>query len=164
MSVSPADPADPLVPAARRAACEHAETGRRLPGRLGLLGAGTAVPVVPGIVMAAGARTGITVLAAVATVVIVATAAMYRSWQETRRTEIEWHSVNAVADALAACINNVHHSATGLPCGQEAAEADHVRSSARSFLAGPGAVILTRLSWPTGTPDPQPPHERRRLR
>jgi len=121
------------------------------------------VPVVPGIVMAAGARTGTTVLAAVAMMVIVAIAGMYRSWQETRRTEIEWHSVNSVADALAACINNVHRSAAGLPCGQEAAEADHVRSSARSFLAGPGAAVLTRLSWPTRTPDPQPPHGRRRI-
>ena len=163
MSVSPADPARSPVPAARRPVCEHAKTGRRLPGGLGLLGAGTAVPVVPGIVMAAGARTGITVLAAVATVVIVAVAGMYRSRQETRRTEIEWHSVNAVADALAACISNVHHSAAGLPCGQEAAEAEHVRSSARSFLAGPGAAVLTRLSWPANTPDPQPPRGQRRL-
>ena len=161
MSVSPVDPAGSPAPAARRPACEHAKTGRRLPGRLGLLGAGTAVP---GIVMAAGARTGITVLAAVATVVIVAVAGMYRSRQETRRTEIEWHSVNAVADALAACISNVHHRAAGLPGRQEAAEAEHVRSSARSFLAGPGAAVLTRLSWPGRTPDPQPPRGYRRPR
>jgi len=121
------------------------------------------VPVVPGIVMAAGARSSTVFLAAAVTAVIAAAAGMYRSRQETRRKEIEWHSVNVVADALAACINDVHHSASGLP-GAEAAEAEHVRSSARAFLAGPGAAVLTRLGRPVIASDSHPPSARHRPR
>jgi hypothetical protein len=111
------------------------------------------MPMVLGIVMAAGVRAGAALTIAVATLAIAGITSMYRSRQETRRKEIEWHSVNAVADALATCIDDVHRSAAG---GQEPVEAEHVRSSARSFLAGPGAAVLARLRGPVSTPTSQP--------
>src|SRR5580698_633244 len=87
MSASPLDLGGSPQPAAHRPERQQARISRRV-------AAGTAMPMVLGIVMAAGVRAGAALTIAVATLAIAGITSMYRSRQETRRKEIEWHSVN----------------------------------------------------------------------
>ncbi|GLY78443.1 hypothetical protein [Actinoallomurus iriomotensis] len=78
---------------------------------------------------------------------------MYRSRQETRRKEIEWHRTNVLADALAACIGDVHLFAADLSCDESLAEAERVRDSARHLVDGSGVALLSQLAAETADED-----------
>lgn len=73
---------------------------------------------------------------------------MYRARQDTQRSRIDAHVRNTVADAFAACMNDVHRGADDPTDQASAAEARRVRASARRFLTEQGSEILARLTEP----------------
>ncbi|MGH3381804.1 MAG: hypothetical protein ACRDP6_44465 [Actinoallomurus sp.] len=91
----------------------------------------------------AGDTTGVDVL--LVSLILAAVVLMYCARQETRRKEIECHRRNVLADALAACVGDVHHAARDLSSEASLAEAKRVRDSARTLISDSGAMILSRL-------------------
>lgn len=87
----------------------------------------------------------VVVLAAIITLSSVA-AVIYQARQETLRKQIELHPVTTVANALAACLNDVHRHADDPADNASVAEARRVRDSARHYVTGHGTDVLARLT------------------
>lgn len=124
-----------------------------LPG--GAVAAG--LPAAPGIVWAIEGRPGaLPLLAAAAAMAAVtgalnAAAAMYESWQETRRIGIERRSADTLAAALARCLDDAHAKAQNLTGAEEIQETARVRASARQLLADVVPPVTAMLGQATGS-------------
>jgi hypothetical protein len=141
---------------ARKATGATTGHGRRL--RIAAGGAAAAaIPATPGMVWLIAGRAGALPFLVAAGVLAMATAAvsgavsMYEARQETRRREIECHSVDAIADALARCIDATHAPAPSPLKAQQAEEAAKVRASALQFLTQAAPAMLPLF--------PRPPKE-----
>jgi hypothetical protein len=83
-----------------------------------------------------------------ATIVFVSSVAavIYQARQETLRKRMELHAVTTVADALAACIDDLHRHADDPADKASVAEARRVRDSARQYVTEHGTEVLDRLT------------------
>jgi hypothetical protein len=110
-----------------------------------------AIPAGPGLAQTIEGRPGalpLLVLAAVVaivTVVLNAVVVVYQARQETLRKEIEHRSVDALAAALARCIDDAHTKTRNLPAARELEETAQVRSSARQVLSDMAPHIAALL-------------------
>ena len=108
------------------------------------------IPAGPGLIWGIEGKPGAVLLLTIAAVVAIGTAilgavtAMYEARQETRRREIECRSTDALAAALARCIDDAHARPSS-PSGKEAHETARLRTSARRLLADVAPSIATIL-------------------
>lgn len=112
--------------------------------------AAATIPAGPGLAWGIEGKPGAALLLTVAAVVAIGTAilsavtAMYEARQETLRKEIECRSADAIAAALARCMDDAHVRA-GDSSGREARETARVRASARHLLTEVVPSIATVL-------------------
>lgn len=94
------------------------------------------------------AQPALIIVVVLAAIVLVSsiTAVIYQARQETVRKQIELHPVTTIADALAACIDDIHRHADDPADKASVAEARRVRESARRYLIEYGTDILARLT------------------
>ena len=91
---------------------------------------------------------GVVAVITVVTVILNAVAVMYQARQETRRKEIERGAADALAAALARCLDDAHARAQYLPAGRQVDEAARVRASAAQIMSDMTPAILTLLGQP----------------
>ena len=121
--------------------------------------AAVTIPAGPGLVWGIEGKPGTFLLLTIAAVVAIGTAilsaatAMYEARQETRRREIECRSTEALAAALARCMDDAH-ARPGSPSGKEARETARVRANARHLLANvvPSVAAVLRQQPVQDTP------------
>jgi hypothetical protein len=111
----------------------------------------TAVPAVPGLALAAAGDPHAALLlicsGAIAAISVIAGAVVriYDIAQRTRRLQIQCAGPNAIAAAMAKCIDDTHATAQDVPAGQHAAEAASVRASAATALTEMMPAMLAAL-------------------
>ena len=120
-----------------------------------IAGGAAAAPGIPGLAWLLSGRPGVWPLLAITAGVVLAiamlntAAAMYQARQVTQRKQIERHSADVLADALARCINDTHTAAPGHsgPRGNRA-EAARIRADASQALSSmlPAVLALARAS------------------
>lgn len=99
-----------------------------------------AIPAGPGIERTLEGRPGAlpllvcAVVVAIVTVMLNTVAVMYQARQETLRKEIEFRSIDVLAEAAARCIDDAHARAQNLPPARELEQAAQVRADARQLL------------------------------
>jgi hypothetical protein len=118
--------------------------------------AATAIPAGPGLALAAAGhpQTAVPLLISSSVIAIVsiiagAAARIYDSRQCTRRLEIQHAGPNALAEAMARCIDHTHAAAEGIPAGQRAAEAARARASAGQAVAEMVPAMLAAMGQQT---------------
>jgi len=131
--------------------------------------AATALPAGPGLwLTAAGDPHAVPLLicsGAIAAVSVIAGTAVkiYDIAQRARRLQIQYAAPNAIAAAMARCIDDTHAAAQDIPPGQHAAEAASIRASAATALNQMMPAMLTALEQQTPRPaGPNAPPRRRR--
>jgi hypothetical protein len=132
------------------------------PGRPWLFAAGgaaaTAIPAVPGIVLAAtGHPQAIPLLVSsgvigLVSVITGAVVKIHDSAQRTRRLRIQHEGTTALATAMARCLDGAHAAAPDLPPGLRAAEAASVRAAAMQTAAQVMPAMLAAFGQQN--PDP----------
>jgi hypothetical protein len=111
-----------------------------------------AAPGIPAAVLTLTTRTAaqsalITVVVLAAIVIITsATAVIYQARQETLRKQMELQAESAIANALAACLDDLHRHADDPADKASVAEARRVRDSARHYLTEHGTDVLARFA------------------
>ncbi|MGH3258664.1 MAG: hypothetical protein ACRDOU_25255 [Streptosporangiaceae bacterium] len=114
----------------------------------------TVIPGGPGLAWAiAGRPTAVPLLAAAGlaaliTAILNGVAIMYEARQETRRKEIERHSVDTLAAAFARCIDDSHAWAQNLTGLEDAKEAERVRASARRLVVDMATAVAALVELP----------------
>lgn len=140
---------------------QDAAGGGRARSRWGFAAAGaaaTAVPAGPGLALAAvGDPHAVLLLicsGAIAAVSVItgAVVRIYDIAQQTRRLQIQYEGPNAIATAMAKCIEDTHAAAQDVPAGQRAAEAASVRASAATALTEMMPAMLAALGQQTSRP------------
>jgi hypothetical protein len=124
-----------------------------------ITGGAAAAPGIPWLVWLLPGRHGVWPLLAImagvmlATAMLNATAAMYQARQVTQRKQIERHSADVLADALARCINDTHTAAPGhsVPGGSRA-EAARIRADASQTLSSMLPAVLALVHGQQGDP------------
>jgi len=127
------------------AAAGAAATATAIPAGSGLWLAAAGDPHAALLLICSGAIAAVSVIAGTAVKI-------YDSAQRTRRMEIQYAAPNAIAAAMAKCIDDTHAAAQDVPPGQHAAEAAKVRASAATALTEMMPAMLTALEQQTPRP------------
>ena len=91
---------------------------------------------------------GVVAVITIVTVILNAVAVMYQARQETRRKEIERGAADALAAALARCLDDAHARAQDLPADRQVEEAAQVRACAAQIMSDMTPAFLTLLGQP----------------